>query len=78
MKNLNAIGHLLLASVLLSSTHFSSHFASCAPNASPAPDSGALKPNCATVKELFRNEGFYSDDKPKSDSGKAVFRMRCQ
>lgn len=77
MKNLNAIGHLLLASVLLSSTHFSTNFASAAPNASPAPDS-ALKPNCATVKNLFRNEGFYSDDKPKSDSGKAVFRMRCQ
>ena len=69
MKNLNAIGYLLVS--VLSSIRI----ANCAPNGLPAAASdSALKPNCLTVKNLFHNEGFYSDNKPKSDSGKAIFR----
>lgn len=63
MKNLNAIGYFLVVLSVLAS------IASSAPNGSPAAASDSLKANCLSVNKLFHNEGFYLNDKPKSDSG---------
>lgn len=40
-------------------------------NCNPTEENG-LKPNCVNIKNLFNNEGLFSNAKIKSDPGKSI------